>query len=189
MFEISRIDYPELLGLDILKLLLDSGMPADDYIRCYKEKGGYEIIKPINESIVGTKITYISLLLQRGASPISEQHFGRTPLYFAVHNPCAPIVKMFLQKGAHSQINKITCFGETALHIACRNNTIKLDVHFEEIIPLLLEYGADLNIKNESNQNPLTVANAQTIEIVIKKLAELTFERQFEFYTRFCRNN
>ena len=66
-------------------------------------------------------------------------------LHIAVKNNSIELVKYFLDKNYN--LNDINKYGQTALHIACEQGN-------EKIIDLLLEKGADINIKDNKGRKP-----------------------------------
>lgn len=81
------------------------------------------------------------------------------------------MVKLFLDKGA--QINQKVFNGMTALHIASRFNLL-------EIVEMLMERGADMNVFDDNGKTPLTGTSFNnTLYFMVKKFAKLKFENQF----------
>jgi ankyrin repeat protein len=93
----------------------------------------------------------ISLLLESGADPNVESDEGLTPLKYAVGQQNAALVAEMLKRGADETINKVVGGdGWNALHLAVTN----LDV---PIIRLLLDAGADPEIRDRDNSKPVAL--------------------------------
>ena len=69
-------------------------------------------------------------------------------LHIAVINNSIELVKYFLNK--NYDINQINKNGQTALHLAC-------ELGYENIMNLLIEKGADINIKDNKGRKPLDI--------------------------------
>ena len=87
----------------------------------------------------------------------SDEH-GRTLLYLACKSGFYDMVKMLLQKGA--DINKIQRDGSTSLHAAAFFG-------HPLVVGLLLEYGAQSDIKNKWGQTALQESHSTTIANLI----------------------
>lgn len=85
----------------------------------------------------------VQTLLEFGAEINARNNLGQTPLHVAALQGNSNIVESLLKSGAalNSRDN-----GETPLHVARKTGVV---------IELLLEYGVDVNIKNENHETPL----------------------------------
>lgn len=164
--------------LDIFKLLLDKGLPIDGYL--HVKRGCDKKYTPLILSVIGNKIDFISLLLDRGANihkeSVSLLFQRETPLMYAVSTTNVVVTKLLLERGAGEKINE-----QPALLKICMKDSMKDDFCFKdeaEIIELLLENGAELSISNERGITPLKIASTKKKGIIIKKIAMLRFENQ-----------
>lgn len=98
------------------------------------------------------KLDIVTFLLEHGAD-INEPEdlFFHTPLMRASINGNDKVVLCLLKNGGDP--NKQDRYLETALHQATRYN-------YSVIAKLLLDYGANLNLKNAAGQTPLEVGKA-----------------------------
>ena len=98
----------------------------------------------------------MSLLLDNGADPNVPDNFGTTPLHFAVTGGKTDLVRLLLSHAADPNIAAvrpdITCH---PLHATCRN--LKEPIHYE-VVKLLLEYNADVNVRAEFDESALHYA-------------------------------
>ena len=90
------------------------------------------------------------LLITHGADIASGDYLSHyTPLYLAVQCGYFNIVKLLLEKGA-TNIDSADCEGDTALHIAARNNNAS-------IFNLLVAHGANIHLKNKNGCSSLVL--------------------------------
>ena len=93
---------------------------------------------------------------------LEEKNTGNSYLHLATIDGCAEIVHYFLEKGA--DINKKNNNGDTALHIALRNNNI-------QIIRIIMDYKPALDIPNKEGVIPFEMFSPQMkIDFDIDKL-------------------
>ena len=89
----------------------------------------------------------VSYLLSAGADPNATDKSGVTPLHRAVRTRCAAAVRVLLANGADPRRKNGS--GSTPLHLAVHNTgrggsgTAAASEQQRQIIPLLLEHGAD----------------------------------------------
>ncbi|KAF9124375.1 Ankyrin repeat domain-containing protein 61, partial [Linnemannia schmuckeri] len=108
-----------------------------------------------NSHITSTKVMIETMLVlfKLGAQiTVVDQQYQRTPLHFAIHH-CkepAPVIELLLKKGA--EVNAIDSPKSTPLHMVLE----KMDN--EEIVQMLLLYGADPSLRNGNKRNALCVA-------------------------------
>lgn len=98
-------------------------------------------------------------LLVYGGDINSEAEDGWTPLQLAVYKNHKPIVEIIL-KNVHAKVNIVTKKG-TALHIAAKNG-------LTEVAFILLNYGADISIKDKEEILPYEVASNAEIRSLIE---------------------
>ncbi|KAF9345118.1 hypothetical protein BGX26_003510 [Mortierella sp. AD094] len=108
-----------------------------------------------NSHITSTKVLVetMRVLFMFGAqTKVTDQHQQRTPLHYAIQH-CkepAPVIELLLKKGA--EVNAIDSRKSTPMHMVLER------MDNEEIVQMLLLYGADPSIKNGNKRNALCVA-------------------------------
>lgn len=150
----------------ITKILLDSGVPVNDFDECRQSA--------LLMAILMRNPDLVSLLLERGA------HFDvkiRTPagvetnfLCVAIQKNSKAIIDLLLKYGV--DVNGKTEFGWTALHTACVNRRVEAVSH-------LIQKGALLNVEDQGGRTPFSYLNPEefnapdvpTITAMIKQMA------------------
>jgi ankyrin repeat protein len=131
----------------------------------------------------------VSLLLKHGADVNAKDNDGRTALMRICGSP--EVISLLLKNGA--DVNAKDNDGRTALIHAILNNLTLLaeskvellsmgwdDLHYvpttEEVVSLLLKYGADINVKNEDGRTALMLAagydNLDEAVVIVSLLLE-----------------
>lgn len=164
-------------------------------------------------------------LLNYGADFTLVDNYGRTVLHTATGSNQFKVVKLLIQKlGEKLDIDAKTSdkIGDTALINSCRNNfndLVKLFISFNASINatdnngqsalhwcakvnncqaaiLLLENGANINLQDENEKTPLSVAieelnTNEIIQLLIKYQAFVSAEdeKQLEIKQSICKNN
>jgi ankyrin repeat protein len=90
------------------------------------------------------------MLIEHGASIDAQDHDGATPLIWAVQRGDIEIVKLLLEKG--SAVNARDNMGRTPLIWAATKNDLSA------LIKLLIKHGADLSLKDETQNDALSRA-------------------------------
>ena len=104
-------------------------------------------------------------LLKRGADPNEERGTGgSTPLHLAILENKHQLVKALLEKGAHLETKDD--YGYTPLLKAVKYSAS------EEIVDLLLEYGADVYTNEEDRKTALHFAAQKDDEVMMRKMIE-----------------
>ena len=102
-------------------------------------------------------------LLKRGADPNKEKGYsGSTPLHLAITEEKMDLVKKLLETGAHLEAKDD--YGFTPLLEAVNANVP------EEIIDLLLEYGADVHAVEKDNKCVLHFAAQSDNKDAVRKM-------------------
>ncbi|GAB6178795.1 hypothetical protein JCM14036_01140 [Desulfotomaculum defluvii] len=153
---------------DIIQLLLKNGAE----VNAIQSTAG---ITPLNLAIIGGNVETIKLLLKGGADVnLSDEKDGMTPLMLAsgvvpnIKNSCET-VKLLLDSDA--EVNAVDKnFGWSALHYAVYEGN-------QEKVQVLLDEGADINIKGNDGQTPLIrasiVGNAEVVQLLIRNGADV----------------
>jgi uncharacterized protein len=99
-------------------------------------------------------------LLDQGADidVVSTHRLGVTPLHASLFGKSTATARLLIENGANVNIarggNGWPRAGWTALHYAA-------GFGFDELVPLLLEHGADLTLRDEILRTPLDVAREE----------------------------
>ena len=109
---------------------------------------GYPVL---NSAIYEQRKDLCEFLIQRGADVNAKDKWGQTSLYLAIRNDDSDIMNILIANGAEVDI-KHTRGGmeEAALMYAAMTGRT-------EVVKLLLEAGADINVKNDRDQTALHV--------------------------------
>lgn len=170
------------LALEIFELLLDSGLPLDDFIEVAVTKGTLNRLKtPLIHSIATNRVDFVYLLLELGADVNKNTADGSNPLFNAVVNGNVYIVEMLLKRGASVNAKSLTD-GKTALHAVLFHPDFT-DTE-KRMIRMLLKYGADVNIPDHKSLIPLKDLPKHKVQFVIRELAKSRFGGQLV-----CRKN
>ncbi|OQB68781.1 MAG: Phosphocholine transferase AnkX [Spirochaetes bacterium ADurb.Bin133] len=97
----------------------------------------------------------------------SGSSWGYTPLCYAVYLKNIDIARLLIESGAN--VNKISINGETPLKIAC--SAYKLPP-IDDMVKLLLDNGADLNIYDKGKDGPLHCAAMYNQPEAVKLLVQ-----------------
>ena len=100
----------------------------------------------------------VEYLVEQGASLDKANNRGCTPLSGAAYRGHLEIARYLLEQGADR--DKASNYGSTPLHHAAINGL--------EITMLLMSYGADLNVRTNSDQLPIDVARTEEIKQAIR---------------------
>jgi ankyrin repeat protein len=163
----AKINEPDSSILPLIKAIEMKNIPIIDILI----KNGADINKSFNYG--DTLLTYaikfysidtIKLLIEKGADVNKPNSYGNTPLHFAVLTNKIDVIKLLFEKGA--KINKSDYLNRnTSLHMALEN-TLSI-----EIADKLIDFGADVNIKNKRDETPLDLAIKNKLpEYIIEKI-------------------
>ncbi len=117
---------------DVLELFLEGGMDINTL------DDGTALIS----AVTGNQKKTVDFLLQRGANPNLPSYMG-SPLYIASRSGYYDIAARLMQVGAEAEYVKND--GSTVLSEAVRND-------FLEVAELLINSGADINLKDSQGQ-------------------------------------
>jgi len=141
---------------EIAEFLIDSGACVDA-----KDMTG---ATPLHMAAMHGNLPVVKVLLAHGAAVNSGDANGYTPLYAAVAGGQRETVACLLHAGADPRIST-QIDGATPLHEAAwRTGT-------EEIVKLLLAFGADPNSKDQKDKTPLDYAIEEQDESLVKILS------------------
>jgi ankyrin repeat protein len=113
----------------------DSGMAKLLAGRGAQINPAYKGTNALSEAIRYKHLDLVELFISRGANVEVRNHFGETPLFYAVHFESEGAVRLLVRGGAN--VNTVADDGRTALHVAA----LKQD---RAAIDLLLQFGAEV---------------------------------------------
>jgi len=146
---------------DIVKQLVEKG--ADVNALYFPNSGDYSAIS----YAIKNKYTDIALLLIENKANINTPSFEKTNLLLdATKNHMLDIAKLLIEKGVNTNAQDYN--GDTALMMILR----EYDKFGIEMLNLLFEHGADLNLQNKKNSTALHDAISQNIEKCIQWLLD-----------------
>jgi ankyrin repeat protein len=106
-------------------------------------------ITPLHLAANYSSVNCVNLLLDAGANPNATSHYHSTPLHFAVRTrPMADNLRALVQKNGNLEIRDK--YGQTVLFFALINTCV-------DIVPVLLELGADIEAEDEVGMTPVQV--------------------------------
>ena len=104
----------------------------------------------------------VRIPIRRGAELNHRNSNGWTPLDLAAMNPNSDVIYTFLKEGDQEiRINMRDEYGNTALMKAAYYNDNP------EVVKILIDFGADVNIKNDIGQTALDFARTEEIKQII----------------------
>lgn len=118
---------------------------------------------PLYQAVDMEQIEHVKLLLKHKADPNLCQTDGLTPLHIAVNKQNVQIVQCLLSSNANPNM-KSTCYGQTPVHFAIKNNVNPT------ILLLLVQYNGSLVIKDKTEKRPIDYANSDEMKETLKKL-------------------
>lgn len=101
---------------------------------------------------------YLKNCLKNGRSPNLRDSSGQSALHVAVRKEHMQVIRILIE-GWNADVNVSDCDGQTPLHLAmihCREN--------RELIELLFQRGADINVKNKSHKSALELAEQLQVD-------------------------
>lgn len=125
---------------DIISSLLTHGASCD------AERSNKD--KPIHIAAMRNSINAIALILDKDKNQVgSIGRDGRSPFLYSAGANAIDAMRLLIKNGAN--VNELPiAFGKAAIHIASINNK-------PEMIKLLIEHGADIDLLSSSKQTPL----------------------------------
>jgi hypothetical protein len=154
---------------EVAKYLLDSGCNPD-----LPSKDGDS---PLHIAVSTNNDGLVRLLLKCKANPYAINTYGQSILHKSVHsnhaNNLLPILLQHTQENDH--VNKQDIKGRSALRIASSNKMVHremLDYDPLDNVKLLLQYGADPNLKCFKHLTPLHVATYGQFPSTVKVLLD-----------------
>ena len=108
-----------------------------------------------------------SLLLEHGAAVNATCDFGQSPLHIATEQRNEPMIRLLVSK-YNANLELQDSVSRTPLHLAIEDTRLGRSA----VVTLLLELGADINAKNDKDQDALAAARqlqASSIVRIIKQ--------------------
>lgn len=166
----------EYKGVDMVNVLMASGVSVDSVNKYGKT--------PLHTAVERNNVDIVEALLKHGASVDQvDRQRCQSPLHVACRTECVGIVKLLIAFGAQinlkntssdtplliactwnksldvvltllndgALIDEVDKFGDTALHKACDRGRL-------DMVRILLQYGASVNIPNKRHLTPLHLA-------------------------------
>uniref|UniRef100_A0A0N4ZX42 Osteoclast-stimulating factor 1 n=1 Tax=Parastrongyloides trichosuri TaxID=131310 RepID=A0A0N4ZX42_PARTI len=130
---------------------------------------------PLHEASRRGNLKFVKECLDNGVSPNSLDKSGATPLFWACHSGFVDIVKLLLSL-KNIDINNKNKMGDTALHAAAWKGR-------GEIVELLVEAGADVNLKNDDKNKPVDLAKDIEIAAFLKVTMSKIVEKEDTLYS------
>lgn len=141
--------------LELFKILVEYYPNFQSYQK--EENKKVPLVHLATTSKFSTKCLEYFLESQNNTNLICNNITKATPLHFSVMNKNFLATTLLLKKGA--LVNFTDYIGNSPLHYACYN----LDLN---IIKSLVDYGGDINLKNNSGLTPYEIINSSTEEDV-----------------------
>lgn len=130
-----------------------------------ENKYGYSLLQC---ALMGRKFETAVYLIEKGANVNAQDKHGRSVLHFIVNKPEEPcakrITKMLLERGADPNVKADR--GNNALWDACHFSCDRI----YDLVELVLEYGGDVNSKNNRGISPLDMAYQRGYKKMIELL-------------------
>lgn len=125
---------------------------------------GYSFAWPLWDACHGGSLEIVEYLIAHGADPEKTGDTGYCSLRIAMHSSNAfGIVRCLLSHGANPNVRFVD--GRTILHELTH-------VHHKNIAKLLIQYGADVNARDNASSTPLEIATSKSIFWLMEVLVE-----------------
>lgn len=144
-----------------VKLLIAEGVTADS-------ANGYSQT-PLHTACEHGRLDIVKFLIENGASIEAKNRNLETPIYVACHAGQFEIMKYLIEQGAYIDAKNIshrtplhaTCFCEHLITYSVAEETASSKIHERNLfehVKLLVEHGAEINIKDDNGYTALDIA-------------------------------
>ncbi|CAH1989567.1 unnamed protein product [Acanthoscelides obtectus] len=134
-------------------------------------------MSPLHLAAESGYVECVEILLEHGADANLRNHRAQTPLHLAARAQAFDCVEALLTKG-NANPNVGDCDKRTPLHAAVGKAARSYD-----IIEILINYGADVNARDQYGYTPLHIAAlnelSQCVEVLIYHGADVTAKSKF----------
>lgn len=120
---------------------------------------------PLSYAIIRSSRPAVQHLLERGADSSLKDSKGLNALHLSVMFKNVDITKDVLTVGNESLVNEKTIEGKSPLLIAVDRQSKNFDANAFKMIDILLQNGADPNLKNKTGDTPATLAGNRGIDL------------------------
>ena len=144
--------------IEVSQLLFAHG--ADINSRCA------DYYTPLHQASIRGQLGIVKWLLDHGAEVNPKEKLGSTPLHFAADNGHLDVCRILLKSNA--DVDSRNGNGSTPLH----NASERLDEGSTVIVRLLLDYGADVRVRDLSGKTVSEVADGPEREQIVQLLSQ-----------------
>ena len=147
-----------MASIEVIELVLDWGYPLDEVTAHLAMK----------KAILNNRIDVLDFFLSKGFNIdyFEDGDYGSsTLLYEACHVGKIDIVEHLLRHGADVNANTNSTLEPKVIFVAAQKNDL-------ELFDLLVNYGADVDVKNLEGKTLLQVANDVDAHLIVEKLSQ-----------------
>lgn len=158
LFDIPILDLVPMASIEVIELVLDWGYPLDEVTAHLAMK----------KAILNNRIDVLDFFLSKGFNIdyFEDGDYGSsTLLYEACHVGKIDIVEHLLRHGADVNANTNSTLEPKVIFVAAQKNDL-------ELFDLLVNYGADVDVKNLEGKTLLQVANDVDAHLIVEKLSQ-----------------
>ncbi|KAI6120303.1 ankyrin repeat-containing domain protein [Pisolithus croceorrhizus] len=152
-------------SLSLIQILLERGADAA-YLDEQGQSALHKCIRACDRE--DTCLEIALLLVEAGCYVDSQDWEGQSPLHIAVYSGFAAVTRFLLDRGA--DISYIDKQGDSVLHKCLRSYAFG-EVR-KELLLLLLEEGASVDIENSEGETPLHLAGSRGFDLAIRVLLD-----------------
>lgn len=172
-------EYKRKSALDVLRCLLDQGMPLDEYIED-NALWSYSVT-PLHISVMVENIDFVTLLLERGADVSVRSHGedeSTSLITMAARKRNETIVRLLMKYGANINEEQSETCGFSAFHEICTFSP-NCQAQFR-IFYMMVDHGADLNSQYMVGKTGMAlIEDYYMMMIYIKEIARMKFENLY----------
>ncbi|KAI8631585.1 ankyrin repeat-containing domain protein [Xylariaceae sp. FL1651] len=150
-------------GVGIVQAFIDFGVNI-------QAEESFTHYTPLHAAASAEKLDVANLLIEKGAdvnAPIGNE-WGAPPVFIAIQRGDANMVRLLVESGAKT--DAVDRGGFTAVHAM-------INFSHSELLPVLLQYGFDINMQNKAGQTPIVFAlqlkKFESAQILLNEKASL----------------